>query len=185
MTFGEFLREIFKWLYRFWPTRIIRDWEQGVRCRFGNATSLLTSTNGLFGTGFHVFWPIIGEIGVYETNIEVLETELQTHTTADGVPVTFSLAVKYRIFDLKRMYLSIHDPLETLGNEICATAGRCVASTLSAELSDRLCERVEQELKEEMDGWGIDVVSLSLINHSRARPIRLIMDHPRGQTFFE
>jgi len=178
MTFGEFLKQVFEWLYRFWPVRIIHDWEQGVRCRFGNATSTLTSENGIGGTGLHWFWPLIGEINLYETNIEVSETELQTHTTSDGVAVTLSLGVKYRIFDLKLMYQNIHDPIETLGNELCSAVGKCVVAMEFSALSTGLCDQVMQEVKEEMDEWGVEVVSLSLINLSSARPIRLIVDRP-------
>jgi len=185
MTIGEFLRQVVEWLYQFWPVRIVRDWEQGVRCRFGNATSLLTSKNGLWGTGLHAFWPLIGEINVDETNIEVSETELQTHTTLDGVSITFSLGVKYHIFDLKRMYVNIHDPVETLSNEICSAAGKCVVVMQSSEVSDRLCPRVLQEVKEQTGQWGIDLVSLSLINLTSARPLRLIMDHGRQPFYTE
>lgn len=183
MSFGEFLSQILEWLYRFWPMRIVHDWEQGVRCRFGNATSLLTSSNGIFETGFHVFWPVIGEINVYETNIEVSETELQTQTSRDGTPVTFSLGVKYRIFDLKRMYQSIHDPRETIQNEICSAAGRCIAVSEYAELSDRLCDRVMQEVKAQMGEWGIEISSISLINLTSAQPLRLILDRNREADF--
>jgi regulator of protease activity HflC (stomatin/prohibitin superfamily) len=176
MTLGEFLKQVLEWLYQFWPVRIIHDWEQGVRCRFGNALATLESHNGLFGTGLHVFWPIIGEINVYETNIEVSETELQTHTTADSVAVTISLGVKYRVFDLMRMYKNIHDPIETLGNEICAAAGKCIVDMDFAQLSGSLCDRIMLDIKEQMGEWGIEVVSISLINLTRARPIRLIVD---------
>ena len=142
MTLGEFLKQVLEWLYQFWPVRIIHDWEQGVRCRFGNATATLDSHNGILGTGLHVFWPVIGEINVYETNIEVSETALQTQTTADGVSVTISLGVKYRVFDLMRMYKNIHDPVETLGNEICAAAGKCVVEMEFPMLSARLCDQI-------------------------------------------
>ena len=104
MTFGEFLSQILDWLYRFWPMRIVHDWEQGVRCRFGNATSLLTSSNGIFDTGFHVFWPVIGEINIYETNIEVSETELQTHTSAVRCRPARTMAA--RCISLERLKLT-------------------------------------------------------------------------------
>lgn len=185
MTVGEFLRQIFEWLYQFWPVRIIHDWEQGVRCRFGNATSLLTACNGIGGTGLQVFWPVIGEISVYETNIEVSETPLQTHTTIDDVAVTISLGVKYRIFDLKRMYQNIHDPIETLENEICSAAGRCIVDMEFAALSSRLCEHVMRESKEQMGEWGIEICSISLINLTKARPIRLITSHSVNREGFE
>jgi regulator of protease activity HflC (stomatin/prohibitin superfamily) len=184
MTVGEFLKQVFEWLYQFWPIRIIHDWEQGVRCRLGNATSKLTSTNGVGGTGLHAFWPLVGEINVYETNIEVSETELQTHTTADGVQVTISVGVKYHIFDLKRMYQNIHDPVETLENEICCAVGDCVVDINFGALSSSLCDHVAQQLKEQMGEWGIEIVSLSLINLSNAQPIRLITTRPvRYQPF--
>lgn len=176
MTLGELLKQVFEWLYRFWPTRIIRDWEQGVRCQFGNATALLDSHNGLFGTGFHVFWPVVGEININETNIEVTETDLQTHTTADGVAVTFSLGVKFQINDLRRMYVNIHDPVDTLSNEICSAAGRCITSMPYAEISKQLAELVTLEIHEAMEEWGIEVVNIDLINLVHARPLRLIID---------
>lgn len=176
MTFGEFLGQVFEWLYRFWPFRIVADWEQGVRCRFGRATALLTSRNGLFGSGLHVFWPLAGEIHTTETNIEVEETALQTHTTSDGVPVSFSLGVQYRIRDMRRMYLHIHDPAQTLENEICATAGTCVANTKYGELPSRLCGRVLEETEGLLDDWGIEVISVSLMNLAKVRPLRLITD---------
>jgi len=174
MTFGELLKQFMDWLYAFWPLRVVHDWEQGVRCLFGNARDRLTNTNGLLGTGVHVFWPAFGEIIVYETNIEVMETELQTHTTMDGVPVTFSLGLKYRINDLKRLYLSIHDARETLSNEISSVAGSCSARMDYLAVRDRLCDQVLLEIKEQMRDWGIEVISLSPINLSEAQPLRLI-----------
>ena len=53
ITFGELLKQVIKWLYAFWPLRVVHDWEPGVRCLLGNATARLTSENGLGGTGLH------------------------------------------------------------------------------------------------------------------------------------
>ena len=184
MTFGEFLGQVFEWLYRFWPCRIVSDWEQGVRCRLGRATALLTSTNGLFGTGLHFFWPLAGEIHTTETNIEVEETALQTHTTSDSVPVSFALGVQYRIRDMRQMYLHIHDPAETIENAICATAGTCVTSTKHAELPSLLCGRVMEETHDLLGEWGIEVLSVSLMNFSRVRPVRLLTDKARPGSGF-
>jgi hypothetical protein len=76
------------------------------------------------------------------------------------------------------MYQNIHDPIETLGNELCSAVGKCVIGMEFSALSTRLCDVVMQEVKEEMGEWGIEIVSLNLINLSRARPIRLIIDRP-------
>lgn len=179
MTLGELLKQVIEWVYNFWPLRVIHDWEQGVRCLFGNATTRLTSTNGLFGTGLHCFWPGVGEIMVNETNIEVIETSLQTILSEDELPVTFSLGVKYRIFDLKRMYQQIHDAAETLNNEVASTSGYVVSHMKIASIPDRLCDTVLLQTKEQLDTWGIEVVSLRLMNFSQAQPIRLLGNTPQ------
>jgi regulator of protease activity HflC (stomatin/prohibitin superfamily) len=174
MSIGELVKQLLDWIYAFWPMRTIHDWEQGVRCLFGNARHRLTSTSGLRGTGLHFFWPWIGEIHVCDTNIEVVETDLQTQTSLDGQPVTFSMGLKYRIVNLKRMYQSIHDARETLYNEICSVAGWCAGQMEYEAIRHDLCEHVVRETKEQMGEWGIEVISLHLINMSAAQPLRLI-----------
>ena len=86
MTFGEFLQAVVERIYEFWPFRIVSVWEQGVRMRSGNPTKLLTSRNGLFGSGVHGFVPLVGEIIVEDVNIRVIETGWQSLVTADGKP---------------------------------------------------------------------------------------------------
>jgi regulator of protease activity HflC (stomatin/prohibitin superfamily) len=174
VTVGELLKQVLDWIYTFWPARLVHDWEQGVRCLFGRATTRLTSSNGVFGTGLHFFWPVVGRIITDETNIEVVETDLQTLTTRDGVPVTFSLGLKYRISNLVRMYKSIHDARETLYNEITAVAGSLVPQLEYEAVRDELCKLVIHETKEQMGEWGIEIISLNLINLCEAQPIRLI-----------
>jgi regulator of protease activity HflC (stomatin/prohibitin superfamily) len=128
----------------------------------------------------YAFWPMRTihdwEQGVRDTNIEVVETDLQTHTSADGLPVTFSMGLKYRIANLKRMYQSIHDARETLYNEICSLAGWCAGQMEYEAIRHDLCEQVIHETKEQMGEWGIEVLSLHLINMSEAKPLRLIMN---------
>ncbi len=176
MTVSELVKQVLGWIYAFWPLRIIHDWEQGVRCLLGNARHRLTSSNGLLDTGLHFFWPVIGSIEVADTNIEVVETDLQTHTTLDGAPLTFSLGLKYRINDLARMYRNIHDARETLYNEISSVAGWCAGQLDYAAIRHDLCLHVVQETKEQLGEWGIEVLSLRLINMSQAQPLRLIMN---------
>jgi regulator of protease activity HflC (stomatin/prohibitin superfamily) len=176
MTFGEFLKEALTYLYGLWPLRIVNDWEQGVRLRHGNATALLTSTNGLFGTGVHVFWPLLGEIITQQTNIETPETGLQTHTTRDGVSVTFSLAARYKVRDLRLLWLKIHDQDATIEEEIRSAAGSVVVTMDFAEMPGAFPAAVTEAAKRQMRGWGMDIASVSLINYTDAQAIRLIME---------
>ena len=180
MTFGELIKEAMDWVYAFWPVRVVHDWEQGVRCVFGNVRGRLTSTNGLFGTGLHIFWPIVSEILVDETNLEVVETDIQTVITDDDETVTFSLGIKFRINNLARMYTSIHDARETIYTEVCSVAGWCVSRMEYVMVAEDLCEHILRETKEQMGEWGIELISLSLINLNTAQPLRLITNRGQG-----
>ena len=176
MTFGEFLKEALSHLYGLWPLRIVKDWEQGVRLRHGNATALLTSTNGLFGTGLHVFWPLLGEVLTQETNIETPETELQTHTSRDGKPVTFSLAVRYRVRDLRLLWLKIHDQEATIQEEVRSAAGSVIVELDFAEMPSKFPDAVARTAQKNMHGWGMDIISVALINYTDAQAVRLITE---------
>jgi regulator of protease activity HflC (stomatin/prohibitin superfamily) len=175
MTFGEFLAAIGEHIYGYWPFRIVSDWEQGVRVRNGRAVSLLTSKNGLFRTGLHLFWPAVGEIIISETNVEVNRTEMQTHTTKDDVTVTFALTLKYRIRDLRAMYVQIHDHDDTIVAEVCASAGRWIAELDYDDAQGELPDCIFKDVCERMEDWGIDVQDISLFSFTSARAMRLIM----------
>ncbi|MEE9179850.1 MAG: SPFH domain-containing protein [Vicinamibacteria bacterium] len=178
MTLGELFKELIEWLYGLWPMRIVVDWEQGIRMLNGNARALLTSTNGWFGTGIHSFVPLLGDIISEEVNIEVTETDLQTHITLDKIDATFSLAIKYRIRDLKSLYLKVHDAHDTLQEEIRSAAGAVAAEMKYEDMAAGFGEAVATLAKKQMYGWGVDVMSVRLVNLTSAQTIRLITDSP-------
>jgi hypothetical protein len=161
-----------------WPFRIVQDWESGVRIKLGNATKLLTAKNGVRGTGLHVFWPLVGDVIVEETNVEVAQTDLQTVTSADGRQVTLSLGYKYKTFNLKTTYQSIHSVEDTVANEIQATAGRIVQGLTYAEAQRTLADELLKEAGAQLAKWGIRVLDISLIEFTVARPIRLLTNMP-------
>lgn len=181
MTLGEFLKQALEHLYGLWPFRIIRDWEQGIRLRHGNATALLDSTNGLFGTGIHVFFPVIGEIIDSDTNIETPETDRQDLITADGELISFSLAVRYRVRDLKLLWLKIHDQDETVLEEVRAAAAEVARQwTLEEVRGGRFGPQVLEQLKARTRGWGLEIISVSPVNMTNAPQLRLITEAGGG-----
>ena len=177
MTLGEFFREIIDYLYGLWPFRIIVDWEQGVRLRHGNATKTLTSTNGLFKTGIHVFWPILGDMLKQETNIETPETERQDLITADGELISFSLAVRYRVHDLKAFYTKIHDQDSTVLEEVRSAAAEKTRQLPLVEVRGaEFGAKVLEQTKKQTHGWGLTFLSVSPVNMTTAPQLRLITE---------
>ncbi len=178
MTLGEFFAAIADYLYGLWPIRIVMQWEQGIRVTSGKIhTTSLTSENGLFKTGLHFFWPIIGSIECEDSNIEVIETDLQTVRLVDGSEVTFSLGTKFRIRDAAAMHAMIHDFESSVVDAIRSAAGRAAMSLLDVETArSDLAGLVLIESKRNMYGWGIKVISVDLITFTNAQALRLIMD---------
>ena len=176
MTIGELIQEFGERLYKLWPFRIVKDWESGVRVCLGRATAKLSSRNGFCRSGLHICWPVIGEIFVDETNIEVEETPAQTIIASDNVQVTFSLVMKFRIWDLRRMFIHIQDPSETLVNEMCAQMSRVVRTMPHVRAQSAACDRLTKESTELLAEWGVELLEVEFMNYARARPIRLIND---------
>jgi regulator of protease activity HflC (stomatin/prohibitin superfamily) len=176
MTFGELLSVLGERLYGLWPLRVVTDWEQGVRVFSGRATRLLTSTNGFFGSGIHWFCPLLGSIVVEDVATRVVETDLQTVVTADGRQATSSLGVRFRIKDLRAVYLKVHDYEDTVLEQTRSSSGRIVASLPFAELRERLGPEVKAEVKARMRGWGIEIEEVSPVNLIAAQTLRLLQD---------
>ena len=177
MSIGEFLEQVFEWLYQLWPFRIVKHWEQGVRLTGGKirGPSLMA--------GVHWVYPYLGEIVIEDANLAVFETALQTVRLLDGTEVTFSLGVQWQIHDLAMMYSKIHDPDSSVAEACRGGAGRAALGfTDFASLSDGLEEAAAKAAREEMRGWGVTVRRVRLINLTTATPLRLIMDSLASHT---
>lgn len=178
MTLGEFLQAIAEWVYRFWPFRVVRQWEQGVKLRAGRIRDgALTHENGLLGTGLHAFWPVLGEIVDRDANIEVLETELQTVRLRDGTEATFSLGVRWRIRDLAALYSKVHSPTATVQEAVRSAAGEAARGFEGIDaLGAGLGEAAAAGARKLMHGWGVEVIGVTPINLTAAPALRLIAD---------
>lgn len=175
-AFGELLVAWAAWLRQLIPFRIVRDWEQGVRLRAGRVTALLTSTNGLRGTGLHLFWPLIGEVWVLPVLLRVAETTLQTVVTRDGREATISLGVRWQIRDLRALFLAVHDAEDTALDLIRGTAGSLIPGMDWSELPGQLPERMAKEVRARMRGWGVTIHEVYIVNLTASQTLRILAE---------
>lgn len=177
----EFFTALAEWLSGFLPWVVLSDWEQGVRVRAGQIVGdVLTSKNGFRGRGLHFLVPFWDSIESAETNTRVLETDLQTVTTANGQALTFSLAIAYRTRDLRASFLKIHDHEETILG-VSRASGGVVASSWDTEgTAAGFGDAVRDELKSRARGWGLDVVSVAPVNFTTSPTLRLLSDSGQG-----
>ena len=169
MTLGEFLVAIFEYLYGYWPFRIVQQWEQGIRLRFGKVTASL-------GPGLHMFWPAFGEILTATAGVvDVNQTGSQTVEDSGGVPVTFSIVFKYRLLDLRRMYTQLQDHDDSVVNEIVGSAASLIATMDGDDLAEELPEAVYSDLVGRLEEWGVELLGIQFADFCRAGTLRLLM----------
>jgi regulator of protease activity HflC (stomatin/prohibitin superfamily) len=181
---GDAIRYLLDLALEWWPVRIVREWEQGIRLTSGAiGAEVLTFSNGPTPglRGLHFFWPKLGEVIVHECNWEVAETTLQTLVTRDGRAVTVGFAVQFRISDLRLFYKSVHDHEATVLEAVRGAAGATVPTMDWEGLSGALAAAMLAATKSSVRGWGLEVKYVVPTTLVDARPIRLIQDAP-GRT---
>ena len=169
MTLGDVIANFGQYIVNLWPFRAISDWEQGAYLRAGQVKRLLTSTNGIRGSGIHFFIPFLDEILVMDASVEVAEGAIQTCITSDQYSVAFQLAIRYRIVDASKVYQTIYEVKETVASQARASAGELVATLPAVDKKDKgyefsaaLAEEVYGDLHERFEEWGIELQAVAL-----------------------
>jgi len=181
---GDAIRYLLDLALEWWPVRIVREWEQGIRLTSGTiGPEVLTHTNGpLPGLrGLHFFYPKLGEVIVHECNWEVAETTLQTLVTRDGHAVTVGFAVQFRIHDLRLYYRGVHDHEATVLEAVRGAAGATVPTFELSSLSGDLAAAMLAASKASLRGWGLEVKYVVPTTLVAARTFRLIQDGPSSR----
>jgi regulator of protease activity HflC (stomatin/prohibitin superfamily) len=184
--FGQFLKDIFEWLYGFWPFRIVLQGEQGVRYKTGVIQHpALTHENGWFKTGFHFFRPYFDVIITRDTNVEVEELAWQNLRFKDGEEAVVAFSHRYRVEDLSMLYSQV-----VSGSDSIVDASRtaiAIASWAHCEGIDDVATVLTgkdgegaKEARRQMRGWGVKLIEMNVISWTTAQSLRLIMDSLGG-----
>lgn len=183
MTFGDIFHWLKDRLYDLWPVRVIRTWEQGLRVRAGNVHRVLTSANGLGGTGIHVFVPLVDEVVTVNAAIRAAESALQRLTTRDGVDVSVAFTLTYQIRDLRAVTEKVHDFADSVLDRIRGAAGQVVPALLWEELEAKLAPEMDATLRKKVRGWGLDLIELVPTSLSRAPALHVLgTDRTTGES---
>jgi len=173
VTLAELISQFAEQILGLIPLRWVNQWEQGVLMRAGQVRKLLTHENGLFGTGVHFIVPLLDEAHTIEANADTVLTPVQVHETQDGEAVSFSFAIRWSVVDAARLFSSIHEPKDTLVNEVVMSAGGLIGTI---DYDDAACfpDEVYRDVSGRLEEWGIEIEALHLATFARARTMRLI-----------
>lgn len=178
---------------KLFPFRVvtIHTYEQGVKFRGGIDINRCSAKTGAkfpwfkkqfpfvkwtSKTGVHFHWALIEEIEIVSCVEDVIETEFQTVTTKDGKEMTVSLSVKYQIFNARHYWTRVTNFAASMENICQGVITTQISNSSYQEITtdpESINENVLSALKDEVFPWGVDVLSVKLVNNAKTSSMRI------------
>lgn len=127
-------------------------------------------------TGLHFYWAGAEDIFVLNKVEKVMETQFQTVLTSDGKELTMSMSVSYRIPNARKYWTNVEDFAYSLENLCQSYLTNEINSLQYKEViqsPEHMTEEMRHALNQKVRDWGTYVVSIALVNNSKARAFRL------------
>lgn len=133
--------------------RIIREYESGVKFRFGKYIKKLKP-------GLRLVIPVIHEIRKIDLRTITQDVPQQKTITKDNVTITINAVVYFRVFDAEKAVLEVKDSYFAVTQLAQTTLRNSIGGVELDELLSNL-KKISKDIKEiidlETDPWGIKV----------------------------
>lgn len=153
------------------PMVTIAPDEMGVLVRCGRIRRALTP-------GLYFKWPVVDVVDAQSVVDTIAELNTQTLTTSDGVSVSVSGRIRYRISDITKAHYEVYDVGDAIVEECEAHVADAIMDRTLAQCLKRY--EVEQEILENVSDrvikWGIDAREFSITNLAKCRTLRLLQE---------
>jgi regulator of protease activity HflC (stomatin/prohibitin superfamily) len=174
---GEALRLVLEKIKDWWPVRVIDAGCQGIWWRANGTAEKLEP-------GWHFFLPQaqrIQEVNVQYQNVDCGSQDL---TTKDGVSISISLNVGYRIKDAALLYTTYQHFDTTIINDARGHATEVVTQSTWSELLDDPVG-VQQEIQDALqEDVGEDIISIETVTLDQlTRPIPISLTRAFGAAY--
>lgn len=154
------VRNLFKWWF------IVLPWEQSIRVRIGRHVRV-------FGAGIHFQIPFIDKLYVQNTRMRITPLSPQTLTTLDGRTITCAGSLRFRLFDVLRLYQTLHQAEETIRQH---AEGLLADYVIRHNLADCAPSMVADHVTAKLDlsQYGLNDSRLFLTDFAVVKTYRLI-----------
>lgn len=149
------------------PFYIVREYEHGVKLRFGKYHSKVTA--GLI-------WkiPIVDEILIVHNAITTMVVNEQSLTTVDGKNVVIACIVKYKVTNPKVFLLEVEDVIDAINDITKGKIKDIVIHKTWDEVRHLKDEEIKLKVEEEAKNWGIKIYNITMTDLAQIKTIRLI-----------
>ncbi len=119
--------------------------------------------------GWYLYIPWLGGISGHSIQPQVVETEAQAVDTSDGRGLVMSLAIHYRVHDVRKWFLAVHNFDDSLPNLIQLRLAAAVGGLTYAEfIVTDVCADLLEEAREAAEKWGVEIIELGFVTCCRA-----------------
>lgn len=170
------MRELLGW---FWerlmdclPIVVIDEWDWGMLVRGGQIRKVLTSTDGLFGTGLHPRVPLWDDIVTEPRTEQTVDLPVCNVTTKDGKKVSLSGNLTIVVFDPRLLWRGVHDSEVSINRLGAGLLAEYASDYTWKQLRhDRAIVRraLRSKLSKRMKRWGIRVTGVHLTDFVEAQ----------------
>jgi regulator of protease activity HflC (stomatin/prohibitin superfamily) len=166
------MQALFEFLRTFWrsllPFVVVRDYERAVRFTMGKSEPQLDP-------GFHWLIPGVQQYEILGVAEDVMDLPEQSITTTDGVSVTLSANIIYRIVDAQLAHIAVQDFEQSLTRAAMNHIARKTREWTYQELSEGQKD-LERSLKNTMttrvEKWGVEIVDVGITDLVKAENFR-------------
>ncbi len=155
--------------------QIVDAYERGLVLRFGKPVRVIEP-----GLRFH--WPLGIESTMAQNVVPTTETlSAQTVTCASGETITFTLMVKWSVFDLHKFFLDVEDADSVL-EDVCAAlvADLACAYDWDTIRSDDFWAKAQRKARADCRKYGITLDALKFRDLAEVQTIRLMGEVQTG-----
>ena len=137
----------------------------------------------LLEPGVHVIPPFVSRTYAFDMRTQTLDVPQQEAITRDNSPVTADAVVYIKVMDAKKAFLEVDDYKRAVSN-LAQTTLRAVLGDMELDdtLSrrDQINDRINEELDEPTDEWGIRVEAVEVREVSPSQEVQRAMEQQTG-----
>lgn len=131
----DFLRNLLSWWF------VVLPWEQAIRVRFGKYTRL-------FGAGLYWRIPFFDVLYIQNVRRRISTVPVQTLGTSDGKTITLHGSLGYRVADVLKLQMTLHDAEGSVQQELLGLITKYVVSHAaedcgSAQIIAAICKQLD------------------------------------------
>lgn len=131
----DFLQNFLTWWF------IVLPWEQAIRVRFGRNPKL-------FDAGLYWRIPFFDVLYIQNVRRRISSIPVQTLGTADGKTITLHGSIGYRVADVMKLQMTLHDAEGSIQQEVLGlitkyVVGHSAAECGSAEIVTSVCAALD------------------------------------------